>query len=826
MLLLEDIHWADDLSVEAFAHLARRLPQLPLLVVAAFRSDELYPNVPLRAWRSALVNERLAEEVRLSRFSAAETAVMANAIAGQALPSDWLRSCTNEAMGSRCTLRSSLPSSPIEPRRPPRRPSRTRWPTRYLRRAEALSPPTRSLAEVAAVIGRSFELDLLVAVGEVAPDRVGIPLRELESRFFVLPTADGRGYDFRHALIRDALYGAIPLSERRLLHGRVADALTSGPVTTSDAVLSVHLEAAGRRDAAYRHALAGAINAAQALAHRDAAALYERALRNQPDGTPAADRAPVLLALADEAAAVDDNERAATRYAESSAAFVDAGDALAAAALLPRLAAARHLVGADLGERVALLQAALATATETAASDPAVLERAAVVRTEALAGLAAAYMLDRRLDDAIHYAELARVAATERGLLAAGLNASTTLAAVLVIAGRGDEGFALLEDTIARARTAQLETEAARAYRMLGSTASVLVEYERAEHWLPEGIRYAERVELWNHRHYLAAHLAHVLWATGDWTRAEEVAHHALTDGRGGITTRVTALHVLGYVALGRGRFDAARVALDEARAIGERMAELQRISPAVWGLAECALLEGRPEDAVAACRNGLELSAAVDDASYLFPYLVTGTRAYLAVHDPAAAARWCEEVSARLTARSIAGTLPAIAHARGLVLLAQGATGKARTELDTALAGWRDRRRWWEGTRAMLDLARCHRRANSAGPARALAASALERARAVGSDPLVAEAEALLTAIGARHGATEPWTPLTAREYEVARLIAGGRTNLEIATELGIAPKTASAHVEHILAKLGLTRRAEVAAWVASIPRGGGSGS
>ncbi len=65
-----------------------------------------------------------------------------------------------------------------------------------------------------------------------------------------------------------------------------------------------------------------------------------------------------------------------------------------------------------------------------------------------------------------------------------------------------------------------------------------------------------------------------------------------------------------------------------------------------------------------------------------------------------------------------------------------------------------------------------------------------------------------------------EPWRPLTAREFAVARLISDGLTNAEIADELGIAPKTASSHVEHILAKLGAGRRAEIAAWASSVER------
>jgi DNA-binding CsgD family transcriptional regulator len=71
-----------------------------------------------------------------------------------------------------------------------------------------------------------------------------------------------------------------------------------------------------------------------------------------------------------------------------------------------------------------------------------------------------------------------------------------------------------------------------------------------------------------------------------------------------------------------------------------------------------------------------------------------------------------------------------------------------------------------------------------------------------------------------------EPWLPLTTREFEVARLIADGMTNAEIAGELSIAPKTASAHVEHILAKLGVARRAEIATWVAAVSRPAGDPS
>ena len=65
-----------------------------------------------------------------------------------------------------------------------------------------------------------------------------------------------------------------------------------------------------------------------------------------------------------------------------------------------------------------------------------------------------------------------------------------------------------------------------------------------------------------------------------------------------------------------------------------------------------------------------------------------------------------------------------------------------------------------------------------------------------------------------------EPWHPLTAREFAVAKLITAGLTNGEIAAELSIASRTASSHVEHILAKLGASRRSEIAVWASEVER------
>jgi predicted ATPase/DNA-binding CsgD family transcriptional regulator len=820
---LEDLHWADDLTLEVIGQLARRLPEVPMLVVGTYRSDELYPRVPMREWRTHLLRQRLAEEARLPRLDATQTASMAALLLGGDLPpptrlveelhrrSDGIPLHVEELLGAMIEGTSggrgtgaadpSLPDTLTDA---------------ILQRAELLTPSARRCAVAAAVIGRAFDLELLSAVHQHQPDEVGRAMAELEQRFFVVRTQPG-WYEFRHSLIRDALEASLDPATARRLHRRVAEAVARRPEVGDDAFLSAHYELAGVADRAYLHARIASARAAALSSHLEALDLARRALRTRPADLPPREHAALLRAVAAEEAATDDNVAASDHLSEAREILARAGDRIAAAELLPHLVAARHLLGDGLDTRARLL------ADELQALDGPD-GTAAGTRGRLLAALSAAYMLDRRLDQAIEHGQQALTVAEGEGDIPTTLNARATLGASLLLAGRMDDGYQMLEAAVAKARDDRREAEAARAYRMIGSASSVLVEYDRAERWLREGIEYAERTEQWNHRHYMAAHLAHVLWATGDWDRAERLAERALADGRGGITTTITALHVQGFVALGRGATAAARTALLEANRLGHEMRELQRFAPALWGLAETAMLNGQAAECAALCDEGLWASTDVQDAAYLFQFMVTGTRANLELGDIGTAERFMEDVAAGLRARSIPGTLPAIRHAEGLVALAAGRTGQARDALGEALEGWRSRRRMWEGSWAAIDLARCLHRSNRPADAAALVKEVAAFSERVESRPLAAAANDLARRLRAHHPKGEPWAPLSAREFAVARLIARGLTNREVAAELTISPKTVAAHVEHILGRLGAARRAEIAAWAATVEPGEGA--
>src|SRR5258708_39960323 len=98
---------------------------------------------------------------------------------------------------------------------------------------------------------------------------------------------------------------------------------------------------------------------------------------------------------------------------------------------------------------------------------------------------------------------------------------------------------------------------------------------------------------------------------------------------------------------MGRADWGTAGRLLQEALTEGEQMAELQRLSPPLWGLAEAVRCQGDSAATVMLCERGYQASADVTDAAYLFPFLLTGVRAHLARGDIDAADAWVNRVGA-----------------------------------------------------------------------------------------------------------------------------------------------------------------------------------
>ena len=400
------------------------------------------------------------------------------------------------------------------------------------------------------------------------------------------------------------------------------------------------------------------------------------------------------------------------------------------------------------------------------------------------------------------------------------LDVAFTISRINVLDGDLRSGLSRGFQAAREARDAGYESVGVTAFRNLAIAAVRVLDYQTAELAIREGVRYADAIEQSHCRQQMATTSGLMAWAAGRWDEAVDIARQELVE-RGCRRGVIGAVDVLGLVAMSRGQVAEAHRWYDKSLEAAERMGEVAYLLPALWGLAELDLISGQASAAADRCQRALEIATRTGERALLVPIAVTGIRALLAANRPAEAAAWLTSVRDQLVGRE-AIAAPALAHADGLLRLSTGSVAAAREALEEAERGWTHIGRIWEASWAHLDLAQCLMRSNRFGEAASRLASVRETADRLGSAPLIARADELARIGRGRGNVEEPWRPLTAREFEVARLITGGFTNAEIAEQLDIAPKTASSHVEHILAKLGATRRAEIAAWTATVMRSG----
>ncbi|MGP1674539.1 MAG: LuxR C-terminal-related transcriptional regulator, partial [Candidatus Limnocylindrales bacterium] len=469
--------------------------------------------------------------------------------------------------------------------------------------------------------------------------------------------------------------------------------------------------------------------------------------------------------------------------------------------------------GRPVGERVALKTELLVELDGLPADTPDIAEARVVLSTY----LAVALIDSRRLPEARELLASARSLGNEIGDPTAALIAEWWTAMADFAAGDIEGAIGRVADVALEAERAGHGSIGVSAFRDAGSLAVAGLRYDAASRWIGEGLRYADSIEQSHCAHVMSATSALVAWAAADWDVAAARAEQAVAD-KGCQRAAAMARWALGYVLLGRGDLDGATAVLADAFAFGERSEEIGLILPPLWGLAEVAWLDGDPERAFALCEDARVRATSGGERALLTPFVVTGVRAAQGAGRPADGATWLAACAELL------GSIPAVAgaaleHGRGLVALADGATGIARIALAAAVVGWDEHGRAWESTWARLDLAHCCIRSTRFAEAVGHATDARTTALRLDARRLVHRAEELQRMARGHAPDDEPWRPLTAREFEVARLVSEGRTNAEIAASLGIAPKTASSHVEHILAKLGASRRTEIATWASHVP-------
>jgi len=575
VVVLEDLQWADQATLDVLRVLGRRIDSTGALVLATYREDEVEAEHPLRVVLGELASAQGVTRLCVPRLSLEAVRALADPHGADA--ESIYRLTHGNAFYVTEILASGVGSLPETVR------------DAVLARVAGLGPGARQLLDVAALVPTRAELWLLRAVA-------GELLECLEPCFASgMLRAERDAVAFRHELARLALEEAVAPQRRQSLHAAVLTALAAPPIGAPDASrLAHHAEQADDTAALLEYASEAGRQAAIAGAHREAAAQYARALRHAR-ALPEAKRAALLAAFAQEAQLVglDDDAIEARRSAVTL--YGALGDRTAEGLHLARLTVPCISIGLN------------AEAEEASREAIALLEQlpAGLELAEAYCAQAYMRMLGRDNAEGVFWGEKAVALARrfgDRELLSFGLN---LIGASKMMGGEIEAGITNLLRSLEIAREDSLEQRIVSALSMLGTGLGEIFELERAERYLREHIAFAEEREI--DPSYQQAWLALVHVYRGFWEEASELAH-ALLARHDAAITRISALIALGRVRTRRGD-PGADAALDEALELARSGAHLQRLGHVHAARAESAWLAGDPGRAAAEARAAYPLA-------------------------------------------------------------------------------------------------------------------------------------------------------------------------------------------------------------------------
>jgi DNA-binding CsgD family transcriptional regulator len=578
LLLIEDIHWADEATLDLVRFLSRRIGDARALILLTCRGHELGSRHALRLLLGDLATLRPTIRIELPGLTleAVKTLVGSRPIDPQAL---YARTCGNpffitevlahEGEGLPRTVRDAV-----------------------LARAAKLGPAGRNALQAAAVIGSRFAYAQLERIlggrADGLAECVAVGMLEVA----------GEAIAFRHELVREAvLVDLDPACHRELNRAVLASLRAAGVGRGELAQLAQLAEGAGDAEAVLEFGPAAARAAAAAGAHRAAAAQYRRVLAFAGDRPPA-ERARLVEAYAEECAIVDELCEASRARREAAALWRAAGDP------------------AGEGANLAELAWPLVRSGQNAAAEDASRQAIAVLEAgPPTPQLAAAYriqahlrMLDRDRGPAVAWGRKAIELATRLGDDADVAAAEMIVGSAMLV--DGDEGGRPhLDRSLGLARQAGLDSLVGLVYVNIGSSYGEQYQLAEAERQLAEGIAYTCERDLDHANHYMRSWLALTRLYQGRWTEAAEMATALLNLSSLATISRIMALIALGRVRARRGEAGAA-AALGEALELALQTDTLQRVAPARAARAEAAWLAGDPMGTLAEARVAWEMAA------------------------------------------------------------------------------------------------------------------------------------------------------------------------------------------------------------------------
>ena len=817
LVTLDDLQWADVATVNLLRYLRRRLRETPILVIGAMRTADSAEDA-VRSSLAALHRGRLAGQLRLDPVDATSSRAIVEALLAGPVGPHLERAVWAEGEGDPFMIEELVRGLVDDGRvrdvdgvwelaggAPVGLPDGMR--DAIEARLAGVPDATRAALAAAAVVGRRFTVEEVATAAALPVSSIEVALHEAELRRFVRsagPSAaedPGASYEFVHDKIREVLEAAMPPSASRAAHGRLAARIAAAALPVDPARFAFHaLRSENPADA--MPALEAASDAALAAGSPADAAAHARAavaiLRGGPQRMRLAEALLRLGSTAADAGLLDEALTALVEAARLALTTPNADHRLAARVHARRAAA--HLMQEDpVAAELALADADAALAQADPADQASIGETVRLLRARLYVTVTGRIEAGRRIAEGVRAAaaaagderrEIEVLTVIAQGAMHAGDLPAGRLAfeaAILRAGPLGDPGLTadaadglarLLFWTMSFHRLRDVaNAELAAAHRSgvpqrlgwptfwLAQAALALGEWAEVRDRAGELVRLG--TELGARRfigqvHHLAGMTAYWTGSTSEaGVRMREGVRHLRTIGPG---TLVYYLGPLGLVQLAAGETRDAEATLEELLTIARTFPPGSSPRAQAYNVAaRIALGLGRTEVAYAR-----ELERAVDQFHW---YPVATTLAILSLDSDREAARGYAE-----TARRILEGSGSAVHLAGALAV--------------------------EG-----ELVRRH---GDAAAAATLTRRAAEVLRAAGASPIAGALRPTAAAVTV----PQPAVPLSAREVEVLRLVAAGRSNREIARALSIAEKTAINHVTHIFDKLGVENRSSATAW------------
>ena len=832
LLVLEDLHWADSATLDVLAFVLRTLRGARLLVVGTYRADD--PGELLAGW---LAETRRWPEVgwlELPRFTRAELAAQLAGLRGGPVDSRMVEEVFDRSQGNPFFSEQLFAAGRTGPGRLPGLLREV-----LLARVRQLSPAGQRLLQVAAVGGRWICHDWLAAVAGGPDDELTGSLREAVDRGLLgitpMEQAGQEVYEFRHALLQEAVYGELLPAQRARLHDAYASVLASLPTAVPQfaAELAEHWYRAGQPGEALAWAARAADRAERVYAHGEAARYCERVLElwdQVPDaaGRAGTDRAGLHTKAARAWEYAGDETRALVHVEEALRQVDPAADPVRAG-LLHNRRGWYDAGGAD-------PEVVLAANREAVRLVPA--EPPSAARAQVLLGYARALHVQAgRNEEAAAVYEQALTAARHADSEPDIARAMASLGYLQAVGGHVDAGIALLRE--ADALTESSANEAWGVHLLFSDVLVKTNRLEEAAEVATQGWQRLRRLGLTDHRYvcYLVGSAVEALLGLGRWDEAVAISEPVA--GQPVSFANAVLQGALAQLEAAQGGFEAALARLSQAREYSWRLGPGHAMDLG-QRRAEVQLWLGQPESALTDVTQALDAVVGTRQERSAGQLFCLGARALAdlaewarARQDPAA------EASVRQHGSLLARRLADTTHhpfAPGTCLPATAAAERALWDAElTRLSGAADPAAWQAAADVWQQLGRPYpaayaqwRHAEALLASAAGAEPAAEPLRAahaaaarLGAAPLRTQVEALARRARISLTAAEPEPApaparphgLTDREADVLRLLAVGHTNREIGQQLFMSPKTASVHVTSILRKLAVRDRVQAAA-------------